>query len=416
MKFTSFLIFNTLSFIICLELEKFHFYVDDKDEYLYDYNHISKLKSKFIDDISDNIDSIWETNSDSERKKSPSEDSIKDDIDSHIYLNKFHSSYKNHDILYNNSKQGRLNHIKQQRSSDNYLQPYDSENYHLDLNMDNRKLASTNFDDFDLDLGYLKKFQINSGHPGMNINYQMMNNRHFNNQKFDSNYSYSGKNNGFSGYFSILNIFNFKLFGYSTSEYIFVLFIILIAYFYFFSKTFNDKYANSWYLANEAYFGRFSRVSCKSEAESVTNNTELIKDSYNNYRYYAEEFKNIETFTVILEFRQMQDTTSFFLGFLTTINDKITYKVTINPVNKISNVFIICKKQDQKKIKETYSDVKFFTEYYQPSNFEENLVELAEYELTAEIFRNKDVLHYFKVVEEFIDVIYYTDQKVFSPS
>lgn len=411
MKIQSYLIFNIFNFFICLEIQKFSFYVDDNEDFIYDNIFINKIKGKNNDDTNDNIDSIWEINSESERKNSFQDKDNKINDEKYMHLNKFHSSYKNQDLIYNNSKSNRLNYINHSKFEENYLQVYgDGDN-----NNDNRKLVNNVQEDFDLDLSYLKKFQINSGHPGMNINYQMMNTKNFNNYKYDSNYTYTNKNNGFSGYLVFLNIFNFRLFGYSTSEYIFVMFLILIGYFYFFSKTFNDKYANAWYLANQAYFGRFSRVSVKSEDESITNNTELIKDSFNNYRYYAEEFKNIETFTVILEFKQMQDTASFLIGFLSTITDKIVYKVTINPVNKMPNVFIICKKYDQKKIKDTYPDVNFFTEYYQPSNFEDNnLCELAEYELTAEIFRNKDVLHYFKVVEEFIDVIYYTDQKVFS--
>jgi hypothetical protein len=39
---------------------------------------------------------------------------------------------------------------------------------------------------------------------------------------------------------------------------------------------------------------------------------------------------------------------------------------------------------------------------------------MAENEFTGEMFRNKELLHYFKQVEKYIDIIYYTDQKTFS--
>ena len=39
---------------------------------------------------------------------------------------------------------------------------------------------------------------------------------------------------------------------------------------------------------------------------------------------------------------------------------------------------------------------------------------MAEYELTGDMFRNKELLHYFKLIENYIEIIYYTDQQTFS--
>ena len=70
MKIQSYLIFNIFNIIICLEIQKFNFYVDDNEDFIYDNIFINKIKGKNNDDTNDNIDSIWEINSESERKNS----------------------------------------------------------------------------------------------------------------------------------------------------------------------------------------------------------------------------------------------------------------------------------------------------------------------------------------------------------
>lgn len=254
--------------------------------------------------------------------------------------------------------------------------------------------------------------RIAEGHPGMNLD-SIISNRHFGlNKEKKNNFNQFINNNNSNQ--SWLSYINFSFFGFSLSEYFLVTMVIIFAYFYLFSTTFNDKWATVWYDANKNYFDRFARICVKPEVEEIKNKTQLIKDSYNVYRYYAEEFKNIKWFTAILEFRKNQDSSSVLSGLFFTITDKVYYRVALNPVEPVPNVFVICKKKDLKNVKAAYKDVEFFTNYYQPSNFNENLVEMAENELSGDMFRNKELLHYFKLIENYIDMIYYTDQQTFT--
>ena len=200
------------------------------------------------------------------------------------------------------------------------------------------------------------KRQIPQGHPGMNLD-SVISTRHFNGgrekrQNFQNYNNYNNQNS-----FSFFQYINFSIFGFSISEYFLGFMVLTFAYFYVFGKTFNDKYVNIWFDANKIYFDRFARISVKPDIEPIKNNTELVKDAYNIYKYYAEEYNKIKWFSAVLEFKYRQDTSSLLTSLFFKIEDKVYYRVAINPVEPVPNVFCICGKKDLESIKSSYSDV-----------------------------------------------------------
>lgn len=195
--------------------------------------------------------------------------------------------------------------------------------------------------------------RVPQGHPGMNMD-SVISHRQFAGARDNKFQNFNTQTN--TGY-SIFQIINVSFFGYSLSEYLFAFMVCLIGYFYIFSKSFNDKYATAWFDSNKTYFDRFSRICVKPDTETIKNTTPMIKDAYNIFRYYVEEYKSIKWLTAILEFKVKQDTSSFVSGFLFTIQDKIYYRVGLNPVDPVPNVFCICKKTENQYVKKSYKDI-----------------------------------------------------------
>jgi hypothetical protein len=97
---------------------------------------------------------------------------------------------------------------------------------------------------------------------------------------------------------------------------------------------------------------------------------------------------------------------------LVNTKDRIVYQVVIDPIDDVCWMFCICKKRDSTMLKKSYSDINFFGKSYDPSIFNEKLTVLTEnLESLVEIFQNKNLLSFFKSVEEYIDLIYYSDQE-----
>jgi hypothetical protein len=77
-------------------------------------------------------------------------------------------------------------------------------------------------------------------------------------------------------------------------------------------------------------------------------------------------------------------------------------------------MFCVCKKRDAKTLKTSYPDIEFFAKTYDPSIFNERLTVLSEnIELFIELFQNKNLLNFYKSIEPYVDLIYYTDQQTF---
>lgn len=94
--------------------------------------------------------------------------------------------------------------------------------------------------------------------------------------------------------------------------------------------------------------------------------------------------------------------------------DRIAYQVVFNSAEQVGWVFSVCKKKDAKYLKQSYADLNFFGQNYDPSFMNERYTLLAEsQELFIELFQNKTLLNYYKIIENTIDVIYCTDQETF---
>lgn len=88
--------------------------------------------------------------------------------------------------------------------------------------------------------------------------------------------------------------------------------------------------------------------------------------------------------------------------------------MAISPVEEVGWVFCVCKKSDAKGLKSLYQDIDFFGKPHDPSIFRDKLTLLSEnIDIFIELFQNKNLLNYFKSVEEYLDIIYYTDQNTF---
>ncbi len=102
--------------------------------------------------------------------------------------------------------------------------------------------------------------------------------------------------------------------------------------------------------------------------------------------------------------------TSFFLSN----KDRLIYEVAINPTEEVGWMFCICKRRDAKALRKSYPDIDFFSNNYDPSIINDRLTVLSEnIEIFMELFQNKNLLNYYKAVEPYVDVIYYTDQQTF---
>ena len=94
--------------------------------------------------------------------------------------------------------------------------------------------------------------------------------------------------------------------------------------------------------------------------------------------------------------------------------DKLVYEVAFNPVDPLGWVFCVCKKREASAIKNTYEDINYFTSLYEPSVMNEQMCLLSEnQEVFMELFNNKNLFPYYKQVEEYLDIIYFTDQSSF---
>lgn len=194
--------------------------------------------------------------------------------------------------------------------------------------------------------------KLNLGHPGLNKN----NNAYYNNNynKYYSEYK-EVSNNKRNVFWTLMNT---KILWFTLSEYFLIFIVLSYLYFYIIGRTFNDKYATLWYEANRQYFeSKFEMLGVKPQYENIKNNTELIKDAYNVYRYYVEKHQSIDSITVILEFKRLQSTISLVNSLLFSISDKVYYKVTITPIELIPNIFCICKRKDKNNILKRYDDL-----------------------------------------------------------
>ena len=94
---------------------------------------------------------------------------------------------------------------------------------------------------------------------------------------------------------------------------------------------------------------------------------------------------------------------------------KFINKITLNTEDGIPTVFCLCRNSEAKKFKKAYPDIDFFTKPYQPSFLSDYLLLFAESsEIFIDIFRNKNILASFKKIEQYLDILYFSDRKTFT--
>ena len=174
----------------------------------------------------------------------------------------------------------------------------------------------------------------------------------------------------------------------------------------------NRKLAESWLEKNKKFF-EDNYAHLGGEKEYNPNQITLIKDSYNDYRFFASGRVYLSWLLVDINLKRRQDLISILSEiFLFNERDKIMYEVSLTPTEDIPCIFAICKKKDIKANKKNYRELEEFTEVSNPYFMDKNYVMLTEDEdTTNKIFNNKELMNQYKNLEKFIDLIFFTDRR-----
>ena len=174
----------------------------------------------------------------------------------------------------------------------------------------------------------------------------------------------------------------------------------------------NRKIAESWLEKNKKFF-EDNYAHLGGEKEYNPNIITLIKDSYNDYRFFASGRVYLSWLLVDINLKRRQDLISILSEiFLFNERDKIMYEVSLTPTEDIPCIFAICKKKDIKANKKNYRELEEFTEVSNPYFMDKNYVMLTEDEdTTNKIFNNKELMNQYKNIEKFIDLIFFTDRR-----
>ena len=174
----------------------------------------------------------------------------------------------------------------------------------------------------------------------------------------------------------------------------------------------NRKLAESWLEKNKKFF-EDNYAHLGGEKEYNPNQITLIKDSYNDYRFFASGRVYLSWLLVDINLKRRQDLISILSEiFLFNERDKIMYEVSLTPTEDIPCIFAICKKKDIKANKKNYRELEEFTEVSNPYFMDKNYVMLTEDEdTTNKIFNNKELMNQYKNIEKFIDLIFFTDRR-----
>ena len=174
----------------------------------------------------------------------------------------------------------------------------------------------------------------------------------------------------------------------------------------------NRKLAESWLEKNKKFF-EDNYAHLGGEKEYNPNQITLIKDSYNDYRFFASGRVYLSWLLVDINLKRRQDLISILSEiFLFNERDKIMYEVSLTPTEDIPCIFALCKKKDIKANKKNYRELEEFTEVSNPYFMDKNYVMLTEDEdTTNKIFNNKELMNQYKNIEKFIDLIFFTDRR-----
>ena len=174
----------------------------------------------------------------------------------------------------------------------------------------------------------------------------------------------------------------------------------------------NRSIANKWFLKNRSFFEEnYSHLG--GEREYNPNNLSLIKDSYNDYKFFASGRVYVSWMLIDINLKRRQDLISILSQVLLLgEKDRVMYEVSIAPAEDVPCIFAICKRKDIKSTKKNYREVNEFTEASNPPYMDKNYMLLTEDEETINrIFSNKQFLNQYKKVEKFLELIFFTDRR-----
>ena len=174
----------------------------------------------------------------------------------------------------------------------------------------------------------------------------------------------------------------------------------------------NRSIANKWFLKNRSFFeDNYSHLG--GEREYNPNNLSLIKDSYNDYKFFASGRVYVSWMIVDINLKRRQDLISVLSQlFLFGEKDRIMYEISLAPAEDVPCIFAICKRKDVKTTKKNYREVNEFTEASNPLYMDKNYMLLTEDEETINrIFNNRQFLNQYKKIEKFLDLIFFTDRR-----
>ena len=199
-----------------------------------------------------------------------------------------------------------------------------------------------------------------------------------------------------------------------------IIMLILVVVFIincFIGKSSNENMAEKWIKNNKDFFSaNYAHIGINTgeEKDSV-----MMKESYNNYKFYASGRVHLNSTLVSLDFKKRQDLFTGITSVFFPERDRIVYEIALSTSN-IPMVFCICKKKDTKYLRQTYSDLDHLTKIYEPSYLNisktsKTLMLMSEDDQqTDKIFNEKRIYNAYVSLEKNIDMIYFTDQSTFS--
>ena len=113
----------------------------------------------------------------------------------------------------------------------------------------------------------------------------------------------------------------------------------------------NRSIANKWFLKNRSFYeDNYSHLG--GEREYNPNNLSLIKDSYNDYKFFASGRVYVSWMIVDINLKRRQDLISVLSQiFLFGEKDRVMYEVSLSPSEDVPCIFAICKRKDIKTTK-----------------------------------------------------------------
>lgn len=207
----------------------------------------------------------------------------------------------------------------------------------------------------------------------------------------------------------------FQLF--SLYEIIMIGFVLLFLITCFSGKSTNDSLAARWYNHNKAFFvENYAHIGTDTQYNI---DAPLLKESYNNFKFYASGRENVNFSLISLDLARRQDLVSLASSLVLPMErDRVIYELSINS-SDIPHVFCICRKKEVKFMKKTYNDIDFMTKAYDAdfinlSGKTKSVLLLTEDdEITDKVF-DSNLRRLYESIESSVDIIYFTDRQTYT--